>query len=226
MGKPIQMQVNGKKIALYKSEADGAPIVYANMFMEAGREVLSECVKLGSMPFHFASITGMRWDEELSPWAHGPVVDKSDHFTGEADSYVRCMTEEILPLVEEGIKNPPYRVLAGYSMGGLFALYAPYLTDAFSRIASASGSVWYPDFVAFAREHGFPRNPDAIYLSLGDLESRVANPHLRRTEQCMRELLSIYQEKAIPSTFELNPGNHYKDAALRLAKGIAWCLSQ
>lgn len=31
------------------------------------------------------------------------------------------------------MKKPPLRIIAGYSMGGLFALYAPYVTDAFLR---------------------------------------------------------------------------------------------
>ena len=33
-----------------------------------------------------------------------------------------------------------------------------------------------------------------------------------------------YKNKGIETTFEMNPGNHFKDADLRLAKGIAWIL--
>ena len=34
--------------------------------------------------------------------------------------------------------------IAGYSLAGLFALYALYKTDAFTRVASMSGSLWFP----------------------------------------------------------------------------------
>ena len=40
----------------------------------------------------------------------------------------------------------------------------------------------------------------------------------------MEELYSVYQQKGIQSIFELNPGNHYKNAEFRLAKGISWTL--
>jgi phosphohistidine phosphatase SixA len=33
-----------------------------------------------------------------------------------------------------------------------------------------------------------------------------------------------YKNKGIETTFEMNPGNHFTDADLRLAKGIAWIL--
>lgn len=224
MKETIKTIIDGKQIALFQNENDSVPIIYANMYTEAGKAVLEQCEKLSCKPFHLVTITGLRWDEELSPWVHEPVVSKSDHFTGEAEQYARFMEENIIPLIEDKIGLPPYRIIAGYSMGGLFALYAPYVTDLFSRELSASGSVWYPEFVSYVKSHDFLKKPDAIYLSLGDLESRTRNPLLRQTERNTKELLSVYQSKSIDSVFELNPGNHYKDAAYRLAKGITWIL--
>lgn len=226
MKEPIKTIIDGKQVTLFRNENDNAPIVYANMYTEVGKAVLEQCEKLSCKPFHLVTITKLRWDEELSPWAHDPVVSRSDHFTGEADQYARCMKEKIVPYIEDKLESPPYRIIAGYSMGGLFALYAPYVTDLFSASVSASGSVWYPEFVAYVKSHDFLKKSDAIYLSLGDLESRTKNPLLKQTENCMKELLSIYQNKGIDSVFELNPGNHYKNAAYRLAKGIAWILKQ
>ncbi len=225
MTEPIKTTIDGKNITVYKSKETRVPVVYANMYMEAGRDVLSECEKLGCKPFHLVSISNLRWDEELSPWAHEPVVSEDDHFTGEAGEYVKRMTEQIIPYAEKLTGAPSCRIIAGYSMGGLFALYAPYVTDAFSASVSASGSVWYPDFTEYARTHDFQKKPGAVYLSLGDLESRVKNRFLCQTGHCMEELYSDYLEKGIASVFELNPGNHYKDANLRLAKGISWTLN-
>lgn len=220
----MKFEIDGKQIAFFKNKNESVPIIYANMYTEAGRSILEQSEKFGCKPFHLVSITKLRWDEELSPWAHDPVVSESDHFIGDADQYVRCMTNKIIPFIEDKIEPPTCRIIAGYSMGGLFALYAPYLTDAFAGSVSASGSVWYPGFVSYVKEHNFLRNPEAIYLSLGDLESCTKNPVLSQTENCMKELHSIYQSKAIESIFEMNPGNHYKDVPYRLAKGITWIL--
>lgn len=220
----IKTVIDGKQITFFRNENDSVPIVYANMYTEAGKAVLEQCEKLGCKSFHLVTITKLRWDEELSPWAHEPVVSQNDHFTGEAEQYARCMEENIIPMIEDKIGLPTYHIIAGYSMGGLFALYVPYVTELFSCAVSASGSVWYPEFISYVKAHDFLKKPDAIYLSLGDQESRTRNPFLRQTENCTKELLSIYQSKGIDSVFELNPGNHYKHAAYRLAKGITWIL--
>ena len=41
----------------------------------------------------------------------------------------------------------------------------------------------------------------------------------------MEKLCAVYQERSIRSVFELNPGNHFRDPAYRMAKGIAWMLA-
>lgn len=225
MHEPIKEIIDNKQICIYKCDTENAPIIYASMYMEVGRAVLDKCEKIGCAPFNLVSISNLRWDEELSPWRHGPVVSKDDNFTGEANDYARCLTELIIPYAEEKTGKPLRRVIAGYSMGGLFALYAPYVTDAFSAAVSASGSVWYPNFIEYALSNDFIKVPDAIYLSLGDEESRVGNKYLRQTERRTKELYSLYLQKGIRSVFESNPGNHYRDADLRLAKGISWILN-
>lgn len=64
-----------------------------------------------------------------------------------------------------------------------------------------------------------------MYLSLGDRECHVRNRALRTVEDCTRRLWDFYRSQGIESTFELNPGNHFREADVRLAKGIAWALS-
>lgn len=218
-------EIDGKEIRLFRHAEDDAPTVYANLYAGTGEEIVAQCERLGCPPFHLISVTRLRWDEELSPWAHDPVVSRHNHFTGEADAYIHCLEEKILPMAAEQLPSSTYRVIAGYSMGGLFALYAPYVTEMFSASVSASGSVWYPGFLACAKARAFLKKPDAIYLSLGDTESRTRNPWFRQTEDCTRELHALYQSQAIDTVFELNPGSHAKDATERLAKGVAWVLA-
>lgn len=224
MNEYIKFETDKKQISIFKNENEVVPAVYANMYQDAAREVLAACGQIGCRPFHLVSITNLRWEEELSPWPHEPVVSKGCRFTGEAAGYARYLTKEIIPHVEEKIKKPPFRIIAGYSMGGLFALYAPYVTDAFSRAVSVSGSVWFPGFVSYVKEQAFLRKPEAVYLSVGDLESRTKHPFFGQTQRCTEELHAVYQSKGVEAAFELNRGNHYKDAPYRLAKGIAWAL--
>ncbi len=44
-------------------------------------------------------------------------------------------------------------------------------------------------------------------------------------EDKTRKIYEHYKDSGINTTFEMNPGNHFKDVDLRLAKGIAWILS-
>lgn len=220
----IKNTIDGKQVIIYKNKEDSVPAIYANMYIESGNEILKACKKLGCKPFHLVSISKLRWDEELSPWANEPIVFKNDHFTGEATQYTYCLTQKIIPFVEEKLEQTTPRIIAGYSMGGLFALYTPYITDAFSSVISASGSVWYPDFVAYVKNHEYVKNPNTVYLSLGDLESHTKNRYIKQTENYTKELYSVYQQKGIHAMFEMNAGNHFKDADFRLAKGITWTL--
>lgn len=52
------------------------PVVYANMFMESGAEVLAEYQKLNGPAFHFVTVSNLRWNDDLSPWYHGAVMAK------------------------------------------------------------------------------------------------------------------------------------------------------
>ena len=63
-----------------------------------------------------------------------------------------------------------------------------------------------------------------LYFSLGDREARTRNALLSTVEDKTGKVYDQYRNKGIETTFEMNPGNHFKDADLRLSKGIAWIL--
>ena len=97
--------------------------------------------------------------------------------------------------------------------------------QAFSRIASVSGSLWYPGFAGFAAENPILRKPDRLYISLGDRESS-ARGIMGTVGERTREILDLYRRRGIDAVYEENPGNHFQDAAKRLAKGIASLLAE
>ncbi|MBR0465081.1 MAG: alpha/beta hydrolase [Clostridia bacterium] len=221
------MTVAGKSVTVYPSRAPGAPLVILNAGEEDDRDVLDAVGSLTRVDYSLACIGGLDWNGELSPWT-APAVYRGDvPFAGRADEYLRQLTEEIIPAVERELGAPPaYRALAGYSLAGLFAVYSAYRTDAFSRIASASGSFWFPGFCDFARDTRPARCPDKLYLSLGDRESRTRNPVLSAVHENTALILRRFEGLGVRSVFEENPGNHFQDAPLRMAKGIAWILAE
>lgn len=214
--------IAGRRVVVYPAAATNAPVVYAPMYQESGRDVLDTC----AAPFHLVTLSNLRWEADLSPWSCPPVFAKGGSFAGDAAAFTELLVTQVLPFAEEALGTPSCRVLAGYSMAGLYALYAPFLTDAFSRLVCASGSVWFPDFVPYVEEHAYRRAPEAIYLSLGDREGYTKNPTLCVVGDCVERLRVHFERQGIPTTLEWNPGNHYVDAARRLARGIDWTLKR
>ena len=222
--KPVRKLIDNRKISIYPCGEENAPVVYSAMYSENGKALLDCCETAECPAFHLVTISELDWNADLSPWAAPSVVTDNDGFAGNAGEFTGIIREAVIPFAESITGAPSYRIIAGYSMAGLYALYAPYITDIFSKSVCASGSVWYEGFVDFAEKNGFIRPPDCIYLSLGDMESRTKNPVLSRVENCMDRLYHSYTQLGIPTFFEMNKGNHYKNAVLRLAKGIAWGL--
>lgn len=72
-------------------------------------------------------------------------IQNGASYTSGADGYLRLLINQIIPKAESLLQGTPaWRGIAGYSLAGLFALYSIYQTDAFSRVASVSGSLWFP----------------------------------------------------------------------------------
>ena len=135
------------------------------------------------------------------------------------------LTDDIVPQVEQLLDTPPaWRCLAGYSLAGLFAVWAAHHTDLFTRILSASGSMWYPGWLEYAHEH-MPTIPlQGVYLSVGEQESTSRNAVLQTVGERTRALAALLTERGINVKFELNPGNHFKNPPMRVVKGIKWLL--
>ena len=221
------LEIEGKKISHFGLEKASSPLVILNTYGDEGQEVWNECQKLNCPPFCLAAIINLNWNNELSPWASPALYKNDGGFSGGADSYLSLLIDKIIPTVCDSIgTKPSYLALAGYSLAGLFAIYAAYRTDIFSRIVSASGSLWFPVFEEYAKSHDFIKKPDCIYLSLGDTEAKAKNKVLATVQDKTESIFELYKSLKIPVIFELNKGNHFTEAALRTAKGIKWILER
>lgn len=217
---------DNKKITLYPALAENKPVIYLTTYNDDGGEVYDELQKQGCPDFTLVTISGLNWEAELSPWAAGGLFKYSEMFTGGADAYLQFLTQQVLPHAEAGLNGILWRGLAGYSLAGLFTVYAMYKTDLFSRAASMSGSLWYPGFKDFALKNTLRIAPQHLYFSLGDKEARARNQYLKTVQQCTEELAAHYRSLGINTCYELNPGGHYRNITSRSAAGIKWLLTQ
>ncbi|MCC8182716.1 MAG: alpha/beta hydrolase [Clostridiales bacterium] len=224
--KAVTLQANGKKIQVYRA-TQAAPLVIYHAVMGEGKALWQACQKPDCPAFSLAVINGVSWDDDMTPWAIPPISKGDTPCSGGADAWLAQLTDELLPQITAALPAPPtYCALAGYSLAGLFAVYAGYKTDCFSRLVSASGSLWYPDFIPFVQQRRISEQVKVIYFSLGDQESHTKNPHLAPVEENTRFLAQYFSEQGIQTTFQLNKGNHYQNSTGRMAAGIQWALKQ
>lgn len=213
--------IGEKEVTLYHSKEPESPLIILNNYTGDGKSVMEWVNECGNKDFNLLCIGNLKWNHDMTPWYCPPLSENDTPCTGGADEYLDLLLTEIIPRAKELIKGEPsFFGIAGYSLAGLFAIYAMYRTDIFDRVASMSGSLWFPDFKQYCFEHKIKRNPDKLYLSLGDKEAKSRNKVLMTVQDNTEALAVYFKERGINVTWELNPGNHFKDAALRSAKGI------
>lgn len=222
-----EFRIGGKSVSVFPSAEPDAPVIYLNTYTDEGQQVFQAVQAAGCPPFTLIAIGSKDWNRDMAPWDSPAAFKSGEPFSGGADEYLCLLVEEILPRAEKGlIGTPAWRGIVGYSLGGLFALYAIYQTDIFSRVGSISGSLWFSGWKDYVLTHEPKRPPDCVYFSLGDKESKTRNPILKSVRRDTEEIYAFYRAAGIDTVFQLNPGNHYNHAAERTAAGIAWLLSR
>ena len=173
--------------------------------------------------FLFAAIPVESWNDALSPW-EAPAVWGKQGFSGNATDTLRFLTEQVMPTLKQQFALPENVriILGGYSLAGLFALWASTQTELFSGIAAASPSVWFPGWMEFEQQH--PIQAQRIYLSLGDREERTRNATMAAVGDNIRALHRELAGRSKDCTLEWNSGGHFKDADLRTAKAFGWVM--
>ena len=174
------------------------------------------------VPFTLAAFFVDDWECDLTPWPD-PFLDKRLEVGKMAGDTLHAVTDLLLlELVKRYGKLPV--VLGGYSLAGLFALWAASETDGFDGVAAASPSVWLRDWLSYAESH--PVKAKRVYLSLGDREEKTRNPVLSHVGDCIRGEYDLLKRQLSETncTLEWNVGGHFADADKRLAKGFVWNL--
>ena len=165
---------------------------------------------------------GVEWDRDYAPWPsdelHGRPIG------GGGAALYREMVDVLLPAVKARFDGLEHVGVVGYSLGGLFALYAASQSDSpFDRAASVSGALWYEGFADYAADAPFPRLSRA-YLSLGRREAGRGRGPMGRvstaTERVAGTLSARLGEENV--CFEWNNGGHFYEIPQRISGAITW----
>ena len=111
---------------------------------------------------------------------------------GGADRMLQFLADELLPEVERNYRTAPFRVLIGWSLGGLVAAYALLARpEVFQAYIAISPAMWWDherltdSLVArLARE---PRPRGWFYATIGGLEPSFMPAPFQRVERAFRE---------------------------------------
>ena len=230
--------ISGLSIHTQMSSVAGAPIVYLLGDVADNSPIqVPEGVSLVNIGVDL-------WEENFSPWCAPRVFAKGPNFGNGAQKTLETFINQVIPWAESELREPPaYRALVGYSLAGLFSLWAgvspqlsagtaPQLSAAaapqpattFQRIGAVSGSFWFPGLLDYVDQQlsGGVVGLTHAYLSLGDREARTPNPQIMHVRENAELLASKLESVGITSTFELNRGNHFQNVEGRMQKALDW----
>ena len=230
--------ISGLSIYTQMSSVAGAPVVYLLGDMADNSPVQ---VPVGVSLVHIGVDL---WEENFSPWCAPRVFAKGPNFGDGAQKTLDTLINHVIPWTESELTDPPtYRVLVGYSLAGLFSLWAgvsqqvargcqhdataPHVdapAATFQRIGAVSGSFWFPGLLDYVDQQlsGGVVGLTHAYLSLGDREARTPNPQIMHVRENAEFLASKLESAEITSTFELNRGNHFQNVEGRMQKALDW----
>lgn len=111
--------ISGLSIYTQMSSVAGAPVVYLLGDVADNSPVQ---VPVGVSLVHIGVDL---WEENFSPWCAPRVFAKGPNFGDGAQKTLDTLINHVIPWTESELTDPPtYRVLVGYSLAGLFSLWA------------------------------------------------------------------------------------------------------
>ena len=111
--------ISGLSIHTQMSSVAGAPIVYLLGDVADNSPIqVPEGVSLVNIGVNL-------WEENFSPWCAPRVFAKGPNFGDGAQKTLDTLINQVIPWAESELaESPAYRMLVGYSLAGLFSLWA------------------------------------------------------------------------------------------------------
>ena len=222
----IEQHIGGKICRFFESGAPSFILIQPSARHETAtlQGEAESIAALSGVPFVLVAFDVDNWMVDLMPWPDNNISREEDAGKkGQATLEYVLLT--LLPTLRDTYGPLPV-LFGGYSLGGLFALWASSQTDSFAAVAAASPSVWIKDWVPYALEH--PTMANCVYLSLGNEEEHVKNRAIKKVGDCIRKEYEILTHNIGPDHCALvwEEGNHFTDNEGRTARAFAWCLKR
>lgn len=150
------------------------------------------------------------WNYCMTPWKY---QNKNMGKTGGGEEFLSWFVSEIY---DEKYQR---QYIGGYSLGGLFALFAACEKELFDGVISVSGSLWYPGALEYFNEKTIGKRIGKIYMSLGDKEALTKNAEREKVGFNTEKLAEVFG-KTKEVFFEYNRGGHFTDISERIVKSI------
>ena len=185
---------------------------------------IEEIAAASTIPFAMVAFEIGDWERDLMPWSDPAVSKRPEAGAGAVDT-LRYLVDGVIPWIKERYGELPV-VLGGYSLAGLFSLWAARESNAFMGIAAASPSVWIRNWPEYAETH--PLQGRQVYLSLGENEEKTRNRAIAQVGERIRNeyALLVQQLGENNCVLEWNPGGHFVDCDHRLARAFIWNLQR
>jgi predicted alpha/beta superfamily hydrolase len=180
-------------------------------------EDLSACVTSCAL----ARLSVDDWGRNLTPWEAESLYRGQPPYGGQAPSTLRLLEEDLLPVLcqREGLE-PSSCGICGYSLAGLFSLWAILNSDTFSAAGALSASVWNDGWVDYLEALDVEGRGRSVFLSLGSKEKRGPRPRLKTVEDRMVRTKELLVAKGFVATSEITSGGHLDHVGERVLRGI------
>ena len=220
-----ELPVAGRLCRLSGSETPDVLLIQPSARHENAslEDEVTQLAALLDRPFLLVTIELDDWTIDLMPWWDGNI-SRDPEAGKHGQETLDFILQGLLPELERRYGPRPV-VLGGYSLAGLFALWASCQTNRFQAIAAASPSVWIHCWIPFAKKSR-PMT-EAVYLSLGNREEHVKNQAIARVGDNLRAYYELLRNQLDPEhcTLVWEEGGHFNDNAGRLARAFAYSVS-
>ena len=142
-----ELVIGRRKCRLFGSDRPGYLLIqpsarHENATLEAEASMIAQ---LSGVPFVLATIELEDWMVDLMPWPDGNV-SREPEAGKHGQETLDYVLMSLIPELQKRYGQLPI-ILGGYSLGGLFALWASAQSDSFRAVAVASPSVWIKDWI-------------------------------------------------------------------------------
>ena len=183
-----------------------------------GPRCCSCAASLGYREFVLAAIRPRCWNDDLTPWECPGLFADDAPFAGKAAEQLRLKARSSLASGGRAAQTRATRA------GGLLACRAVRHVGLLQQRGVRArceciGPAVVPEFRRLRRCERVRAQARLRILSLGSREARTPSRLLRNVAQGTRDVVELFEARGVPTVFEQNPGNHFKEPALRYGKG-------